>query len=270
MQHGKYSLIKYIPDPIRNEPVNIGMILHGADEEFLAFDWDLRRVSSKITRSDKEVLKHYEEQLEAIENEEMDWQRASFEGFSVARPDFLDKVSDSIGSKVIFESPRGLEVPDLDVAYDELFQRFVGTRQGGAGVRVTKRAIIVQVKQAIQQRGLGDYVKPRPEVVGAHRAYKLPLGIRHAHRRFIEVLNVTSPSESSYRQMASVARLWTDARQVPENRQSELCTLVRYSNGARLPDGERLLRDDGVTVVTTPAAVLENIDFDRVRAWTAH
>lgn len=266
MAECKYSLIRYVADPLKDERTNIGVIVHAPGERFLGFDLDLRRVRSKVTRSDKEALKHYELQLTAIENEDMDWDAASFEGFRVADPEFLDKLSDYLGSKVVIDSPRGCISPSPDRAVADLFQKFVGvTRVRPA--RTTKRVLIHNVKEALAQRGVGEYLKSRPTIQGTHRAYTLPLGIRHAHKTYVEALNVLEANEASYRAMASIARLWTDARHGDLNRGAELYALIHYGNGARLPEGERLLLDDGVRVIRQPAALLEGIDFARVHAW---
>lgn len=266
MPNCKYSLIRYVADPLKNEPVNIGIILHAPDEQFLAFDWDLRRVATRITKSDKEALKHYESQLESVENQETDWNVARFEGFRVADTEFLEKISDQFGGKVIVAPPRGCVSPSADSAFEELFKRFVGTARTRAK-RSTKRVLVHEVKQAFAERGVGEYVKSRPTIEGLHKAYTLPLGVSHSHKTFIEALNVPQAAEVSYRAMASIGRLWTDARQVASNRNATLCALIHYEGGIQIPEGERLLRDDGVLVVNRPAALLRHIEVERVREW---
>lgn len=266
MAECKYSLVRYVADPLKNEPMNIGVILHAPGDQFLGFDLDLRRVGSKITRSDKEALKHYEAQLESIENQETDWDAASFEGFHVADPEFLNKLAEYLGSKIVIDQPRGCISPNPNLVLQDLFQRFVGTRRARPA-RTTKRVLIHNVREAFSGRGLGDYLKSRPTIQGTHKAYTLPLGIRHSHRTYVEALSVSQANETSYRAMASIARLWTDARHGDLNRGADLYALIHYGNGVRLPEGERLLADDGVRVINQPNALLRDIDVNRVHAW---
>lgn len=140
MPEFKYSVIRYIPDAMKDEPINIGLVLHSAADHFLAFHMDLRRVSSKLSLADRDTLKHYETQLESIENEEANWDTASFETVPVAEPAFLDKLADYIGNKIRFVTPRGCMAVDPDRAFDELFQRFVGGRHAPVR-RETKRTL---------------------------------------------------------------------------------------------------------------------------------
>jgi hypothetical protein len=261
-----YSLLKYYPDSLRDEPINIGIILHSAREQYLGYHLDLRRAAHKLTRADKDTLHNFEEQFGPIENEEIDWDTARFESFALSEENFLSTVADAVGNKIRFAAPRGLLTNDPDQSLNELFGRFVST--GGVQIpRVTKGTIIKEVRLALAQGGIGEYVKSKPIVTGRHRNYTLPLGIRHSQRTFIDVLKLRNGQDSNYRAMAAVGRLWQDARSLPANNHAGLCILLHYAN-VGLPDGERLLRDDGVEVVHRPPEVLANVDRRRVREWT--
>ncbi len=265
MPEFRYSLVKFFPNVLRDEPVNVGIILHSATERYLGYRFDLRRAASKLTRADKDTFRHYTEQLDPIENQDVDWDTASFESFHVARPDFLSVVADTLGNKIRLESPRGLVAEDPDSKLEDLFGQFVSV--GGQHVRrVTKNTIVRDVKVALNDRGLRDYVKSRPIVTGQHRNYTLPLGIRHSHRTLIDALKLGSGDDANYRTMAATAKLWQDARSLPANRSAELCVLLHYSSN-RLLEGERLLSDDNVQILHRAPEVIGRVDFDRVRAW---
>jgi hypothetical protein len=265
MAECKYSVVRYFSDPIRVEPVNIGLVVHSPLERFLAFDFDLRRVASKITTADKETVKNFSAQLEAIENQHVEWDQARFETIPVADTRFLDTLCDYVGNKIVFEPPRGCVSADPDDLFDELFQRFV-TVTPRHSTRVTKRTVVREVKDVFRGRGIGEYVKARPTVEGEHKNYTLPLGIRHSHRTYFEVLKLGVGEDRDYRSMAAVGRLWQDARRIPSNRQSDLCVVVRYENG-RLREGERLLQDDGIRVLLRPRDLLGSVQAEQVRAW---
>lgn len=261
----KYSIVRYFAEPIKNEPINVGIVLHSAVDRYVGSRFDLRRAASKLTRADRDTFKHFEEELEPIENEEIDWDSASFENVKLSNPDFLSKLEDYIGNKIRFEAPRGCITKDPDQTLDNLFARFVSVH-GAIVPRITKRTIVRDVKQAFQQRGVGEYVKTRPIVMGRHRDYTLPLGIRHSERTFVEVLKLGEGADKNYRAMAAVGRLWKDARNLPSNRHASLCALIHYSTG-RLPEGERLLQDDGVHISMQPANILARVNFQHVRPW---
>jgi hypothetical protein len=129
MSEYTYSVIRYIADPIRNEPVNIGLIMHSAEEHCVIFRFALqRRPRRKIPKPDMKTLSHYQEQLRAIENGQARWEEASFETTPVADPLFLEKVADYIGNKIRFDTPRGCRTDDAARTFEELFERFVAAR----------------------------------------------------------------------------------------------------------------------------------------------
>jgi Protein of unknown function (DUF3037) len=225
MAEFKYAIVRYFAEPIKDEPVNVGLILHSASDPYVGFRLDLRRAASELTRADKDTFKHFEEELEPIENDEINWEAASFENVMLSNPDFLNKLEEYIGNKIRFEAPRGCVTQDPDQTLDELFARFISAR-AAIVPRITKRTIVREVKQAFEQRGFGVYVKTRPTVIGRHRDYTLPLGIRHSERTFVEVLKLGGGADKNYRAMAAVGRLWKDARNLPSNRHASLCALI--------------------------------------------
>jgi len=261
----KYSLVRYFPDPIKDEPANVGIILHSAGEEYLGFRFDLRRAASKLSRPDRQTFKHFQEQLLPIENEDVAWPDSYFENYALADTGFLDRLADYMGTKIRFTAPRGCISDDPDMTLDNLFARLVSAGMRIAP-RVTKRTLVRQIKHTFQQHNVGRFVKSKPLVRGAHRNYALPLGIRHSHRTFIEVLKLDGKPEKNYRAMAAVGRLWQDARRVQANRLADLFAVIHYTNG-RLPEGERLLEEDGVQIVRRPTQVLAGIDLERIRSW---
>lgn len=265
MAEYRYSLVRYFADPIRDEPLNVGVIIHSSAEHHIAFRFDLRRASTKLSSADRDSFKHFQEELEAIEREEIAWHTARFENIPVSEPDFLFKVADNIGNKIRFSAPRGLVTDKLGETFDDLFARFVSA-EVSIPPGTTKRTLVRQVKEAFSERGIGEYVKANPTVQGKHRDYKLKLGIRHSHKTFVEVLNLGEGSEKDYRAMAAVGRLWRDARGLRTNRSADLCVVVHYSK-SRVKEGEQLLKDDGVQVFLDPAAVLAGVDIERVRDW---
>lgn len=260
-----YSVVRYYADPIKDEPVNVGLVMHSAADEYLAYRFDLRRAAHRLLRIDKDVFGHYETQLEAIENEDVEWTRATFENVPVSSPDFLAKVSDYLGNKIRFEQPRGCVSDQPEDTFDGLFSQFVSTERSHIGT-ITKRTLVREIKEGLRNRGVGEYVKSKPVVHGVHRNYTLPLGIRQEHRTFVEALRLAEPNDAAYRSMAAVSRLWQDARTLQSNRQANLLVLVHYAQG-RLRDGERLLQDDGIGVFLQPQQLLGHINVENVRQW---
>jgi hypothetical protein len=265
MSEYKYSVIRYLSDPVRVEPINIGLVVHSAIERFLAFSFELRRVGAKITKPDKDTVNYFSEELKSIENQDVEWEQARFETIPVADTNFLEKLSDYIGNKIVFGTPRGCVTSDPDDLFDELFQRFVAVIPRHLA-NVTKRTVIRQVKDVFRGRGVGEYVKARPTILGEHKSYTLPLGIRHAHRTYVEVLKLGDAQEKDYRSMAAVGRLWQDARKLPTNRQSNLCVVVHYEKD-RLREGEKLLQEDDIQVVLRPSDLLGSVNVEQVRGW---
>jgi len=266
MAEYKYALVRFFPDAVRDEPINVGVVLHSAANEYLGYRFHLRRATHKLNSADRDTFRNYEEELAPIENDEVDWNAARFESFPVSDANFLPTLSDTIGNRIRFGSPRGLVAEDPDETLEELFSRFVSTGAPDGAARITKGTIVRDIKRVFVGRGVGGYIKSRPVVSGRHRNYILPLGVRHSHRTFIEALKLRSGTDSNYRSMAAVAKLWQDARNLQENRHADLCVVLHYT-GNELPEGERLLEDDNVRVFHRAPQVLGMIDVERVRAW---
>jgi hypothetical protein len=126
MNSYKYSVVRYRRNPIRNEPINIGIVLHSASERVLAYQFDDRHC---MTSPDKQVLRRYDEQLQKIATREVCWQDASFQSISVCDPDFLEQLSDRIGSQITFEPPRGCRANNHQELLRNLIDLFVTEHQ---------------------------------------------------------------------------------------------------------------------------------------------
>lgn len=118
----KYSIVKYRRNPIRNEPINVGVVLHSASERVLAYRFEYK---DRMTEPDKHVLRRYDEQFREIAAREVPWDAASFQSVRVCDPQFLERLSDYIGSRITFERPRGSRANSHEELLRSLMELFV-------------------------------------------------------------------------------------------------------------------------------------------------
>lgn len=112
----KYIVAKYVDDEIRDEPVNIGIILQ-SQRNFrttMRFatetpNWKLKNVSNESNFLLREMIKKLKEYADSYEKDQS----------------FFEKMSSSYDGKIRFTSPRGTLASDLLNKTNSLFELFV-------------------------------------------------------------------------------------------------------------------------------------------------
>jgi hypothetical protein len=152
--HHELLVIRYAPDAVRDEAVNIGLILldRRSGSAAVRFTRDWRRVRCLDPRADVEML-------EALEAELRERLRAAGED----RDRVLHLLRDSFSNAVQVSPARGLLLPPERTAEEELNRLaaiYLETRRAGAGDRPSERAAIrLAMKDAFLQAGVWDMMR---------------------------------------------------------------------------------------------------------------
>lgn len=151
MNHGAYSLVRTIPDPIRGEVFNIGIVAWG--EEFIQIRIDedaARRAANQSRYLAKDAWTHYENFLRELLIENGTLKQTTLEEFATCPH----------GETLRLTAPKFLRFPDGEHGFNErvqeILKRLVLPIHRGGGAGSPSRYIRTRLKpfidrQAIQQ-----------------------------------------------------------------------------------------------------------------------
>ena len=143
-----YYLVRYVPHAEREEFLNIGVLLHSAEEQFLdcLFTRDLRRVKRFHPQADVEFLRelqgYFEQQIQQNED--------NLAGFLEGMKQTLSHVIQLAPERAVLAAEPQAELPLL-------FERLVGERQADAPALDTRMRIKQRFVEALRRaRVWGD------------------------------------------------------------------------------------------------------------------
>lgn len=158
-----FYLIRYVPDPVRNEFVNIGVLLRDAsrpEQITLKFTGDWERVRCVDPDADIAMLESLESELR---------QRLTFQETG-ARP-LMQVVEDSFSNALQVTGPKGYLAESMISGVDELMRLYVEPRKRQAITRQSGRqAIHAKMRLQFERAGVWDLMRKRIAVSGYTKA----------------------------------------------------------------------------------------------------
>jgi hypothetical protein len=114
-----YFLVRYVPDVVKGEFINIGVFLFCPAEQFLgcSFSDDWRRVNRFHAQADSEFL----EDLQSHFKQQIEEHKKDLDGY-------VREMQQSYSNLIELSPPRKCLTADLDAQLHELFDRYVGAR----------------------------------------------------------------------------------------------------------------------------------------------
>lgn len=169
-----YSVIRFVPDPVRGEFVNVG-VLAGSDE---SSEWELRTVENlKRARSvdDKGLLRlvwgfvddigrKVDRYAEAVQTSFFD---EADDGLS---EDWLRRLSEESRNIVQFSNPAAVVAGDIDEALNTLFAEFIVEPEARRFPFKKKHVALAAIRQAYREAGLRrqEHFEEGANVKGLH------------------------------------------------------------------------------------------------------
>jgi hypothetical protein len=147
LREGSYLLVRYVPDALREEFLNIGVFLHSPAENFLdcLFTDDIRRIKRFHPQADPEFLRelqpYFEEQIAEHEGD--------LDGY-------IREMQESFSNLIQVTAPRACLVAEPQAEMQELFARYVGARLAGPPAQNTRMRIKQHLTDAFRRHGLLD------------------------------------------------------------------------------------------------------------------
>ncbi len=143
-----YFLVRYVPDLVRDEFLNIGLFLHSPEEDFLdcLFSDDFRRIKRFHPQADTKFLRelqaHFEQQIKEHES--------NLRGF-------LEEMRETYSNLIQLSEPRTCLLSDPPAQMPDLFARYVGARAAGPPAPDTRMRVKQRLTDAFKQHGVYDH-----------------------------------------------------------------------------------------------------------------
>ncbi|MGA2610994.1 MAG: DUF3037 domain-containing protein [Terriglobia bacterium] len=144
----QYFLVRYVPDVVKQEFINIGLFLFCRAEQFLdcLFSDDFRRITRFHAQADTQFLKelqlHFEQQIEEHE--------ADLEGY-------IHEMQQSYSNLIQLSPARTCLTADLRAQLQDLFERYVGARLTGPTKQDTRMRIKHRMTESLRRCGVYDH-----------------------------------------------------------------------------------------------------------------
>ncbi|MGH9431812.1 MAG: DUF3037 domain-containing protein [Terriglobia bacterium] len=147
-----YFLVRYVPDSVRNESINIGLLLHSPEEQYLGalFTDDWRRVKRFHTQADLRLLRSLQEHFEA----EIDDHEGRLD-------DYLRLLQDSLSNLIQLNPPRSCFLDDPQTQIEDLFFRYVGSPSAPSPLEETRLRIKQRLRSAFLKAGVWERLEKR-------------------------------------------------------------------------------------------------------------
>lgn len=145
-------LVRYVPDLVRDESVNIGIFLHSPRERYLGclFTDDFRRVKRFHPRADVDLLRElqsdFEKQIEEHEND---------------LENYIQSMQQSYSNLIQLAEPRSCLLAEPQNELQSLFIRYVGERAAGPPPESARYRIKQRLTAALSEAGVWDYMEKR-------------------------------------------------------------------------------------------------------------
>ena len=137
-----YYLVRYVPHPEREEFLNIGLLLHSAEEQFLdcLITPDFRRLKRFHRQADLEFLRdlqgHFEQQIQQHED--------NLQGF-------IDEMQQSLSHLIQLAPARPVLAAEPQALLAQLFERLVGKRPADLPAANTRMRIKQRLAEALRR-----------------------------------------------------------------------------------------------------------------------
>jgi len=277
-----YTVVRYHYDPVRDEALNVGVLVQTERRLLLRTVEDWRAFRQAYPFLDARALTEKVDALKTALRRDrfraFDYERKEPVDLAPSDPRLFSFLNREISPRLVLSEPRYAELTEmtdseLQTLVDYLFQtlvappkarRIVGAEEAerrarrayGTLHREARKAIIRAAKDA----GLRDRITPEPKVRGKTREWQFDLEIRPAPRPrayYVQHILVVPDLEETYQETAALARIWQDVlsgfRTKP--REAKLTAVYYAKNGiqrSKLEAAEKLLNADDIDAVYRP------------------
>ncbi len=146
-----FFLVRYVPDLVRDEVLNIGVFVHSPEDRYLGcqFTDDFRRIKSFHRQADLELLRELQQHFE----EEIDRRGDDWEQYVRSLQEYSNLIQ--------VTEPHACRLRDPVTEIHDLFARYVGGRIGGRPPDNTRLRIKHRLTAALMRVGVWERMEKR-------------------------------------------------------------------------------------------------------------
>ena len=143
-----YFLVRYVPDVVKEEFLNVGLLLFCPSEQFMdcQFSENLGAITRFHAHADTEFLKqlqpHFKQQIEEHKND---------------LSGYILEMQQSYSNLIQLSPPRTCLATDLSAQLQDLFSRYVGARLTAPTEQVARRRIKRRMAESLRRYGVFDH-----------------------------------------------------------------------------------------------------------------
>ena len=247
----EFSLIRYVPDVVKGEFANIGVVLReaGGDGAVVRFTRDWARVRCMDADADVALL-------EALESEIAERVRAGVERTGKTT---LQLLEESLSNSVQMTEMRGTLAENMATEMESLMRMYVEPLKAPAGRRkVSGRAAVVgSMRDAFERAGVWRLMQKRiaaSQYTQAGDPLKIDCGYRNGKVRMFQAVSLDGDGEMAKGMAYSAAGLREGVLRV-EGAELEVTAVVEpvatVSDEEMYRYGVRVMEREGLRVLTT-------------------
>jgi len=145
-------LVRYVPDALRSESVNIGLFLHSPQERYLGclFTDDVRRVKRFHPDADLELLRELQRDFEKQIDEASD-----------NLEKYIQDMRESFSNLIQLDEPRTCLLAEPQNEIQSIFARYVGERAAGPAPEDTRLRVKQKLTAALSEAGVWEHLEKR-------------------------------------------------------------------------------------------------------------
>ncbi len=150
-EESAFFLVRYVPDLVRDEVLNIGLFLHCPEQKYLGclVTNDFRRIKAFHPQADLELLRSLQQHFEEdIDQSSDDWEQ------------YLRSLRE-YSNLIQLTEPHSCRVRDPFAAIQELFGRYVGSRTGGLVLETNRLRVKQRLTAAFVRAGVWERLEKR-------------------------------------------------------------------------------------------------------------
>lgn len=178
----EFMLVRYVPDVVKGEFANIGVVLLDGETTYVRFTRDWRAVHGLDPSADIPTLKALE------------WDLNAQLTFGVLdRATLMTKLQDYLTSGIELTPLRGVLAEDAASEVETLARIYLGRRRAGAERGTGRAAIFIQMKDAFEQAGVWALMSKRIAAVQyTHRGDPLKIDCGYRPNGIIKMFQAVS------------------------------------------------------------------------------
>ena len=152
MKQCSFFLIRYVPNLVRDEALNIGLFLHSPEERYLGclVTDDFRRIKQFHPKADLEFLRELEQDFA----QQIDERGEDLDAY-------IRELQDSFSNLIQVTAPRACLLGDPQTEIQSMFDRYVGSRVSGPPPEDTRLRIKQRLTAALARAGVWERLEKR-------------------------------------------------------------------------------------------------------------